>query len=126
MKIRLIALASIAMLALAACDVSENGHYNLTTGPDKVTEDSPTSPDQVQIYEGTPDLDYTDLGPISVGVSKLTAFHSNPSREDALTALKEEAASRGANGVINVTVGDVKVTPLSWGARKISGTAVKF
>jgi len=69
---------------------------------------------------------YTKLGDISVTVNKTTVFHSDPTEEKIDEALREEAAELGANAVILVKYGEVKVTGMSWGSRDGSGKAVKF
>ncbi|MEM9551824.1 MAG: hypothetical protein AAGA05_11645, partial [Pseudomonadota bacterium] len=102
MKINKWLLAPVLVLAVSACDVNSKGQYNTTTGPDRVDPSSQVDATQVQVFEGKPDRSFQAVGPIDVDVNKLTAFHPNPTRADAVAALKEEAAERGANGVIDM------------------------
>ena len=124
-------LAPIALLALAACDV-QDGQYAVNNAGSTTAASAPAAqpasvtPASVQVFEGTPSQAFTVVGPLDVSVNKLTAFHPSPTREAAIARLQEAAAKLGANAVINVSIGDVKVTPLSWGARQATGTAVKF
>lgn len=118
--------AATALCVLAACDV-QDGQYS-TTRPDSTTTTtaSPVTATQVQIFEGEPTRDYTVIGPVDIDVNKLTAGHPSPTREAAIARLQEAAGRIGADAVINVVVSDVRVTLLSWGARRATGTAVKF
>jgi len=115
--------------ALAACDV-QDGQVAVpnqgSTKPVAAAAVVPQQPAGVQIFEGEPTRAYTVLGPLDISVNKLTAFHQTPTREAAIKRLQEAAAKLGADAVINVKIGDVKVVPLSWGARQATGTAVKF
>ena len=125
-------LALFAVAALAACDVQDGQYAVPNTGSTKATTAAAAAapavvaPAAVQIFEGTPSQAYTVVGPLDISVNKLTAFHPNPTREAAIARLQEAAAELGADAVINVSVGEVKVVPLSWGARQATGTAVKF
>ncbi len=118
----------VALAALTACDV-QNGQF-VTAGPETVTTapvaQAATPAAYIQTFDGTPNRTFTALGDIEIEVSKLTAFHPDPTREDALERLRQEASKRGADAVINVTVGAPRVVPLSWASRKVTGTAVKF
>jgi len=121
--------ALLCIAAIAACDVQDGQYATAAPGSTKAPESAvakPATPEQVQIIEGTPTRAFNVLGPLDVTANKLTAFHPNPTREAALGRLREAAAKLGADAVINVTVGEVKVVPLSWGARQATGTAVKF
>jgi hypothetical protein len=123
-------LAVLATLAIAACDV-QDGQFTTEsqTSTKPVAGAAAAEPVQaadVQIFEGAPARAYTTLGPLDISVNKLTAFHPTPTREAAIKRLQEAAAKLGADAVINVTVGEVVVVPLSWGARKATGVAVKF
>lgn len=122
-------LAVLATIGIAGCDV-QDGQYAVanegSTKPTVAAASAPVQPTQVQIFEGVPTRAYTVLGELDISVNKLTAFHPSPTREAALTRLKEAAAKLGADAVINTNVGEIKVVPLSWGARQATGTAVKF
>lgn len=124
-------LAVLATLAIAACDV-QDGQYAIqseaSTKPlaSAAATAGPVQAADVQVFEGAPARAYTTLGPIDISVNKITAFHPSPTREAAIKRLQEAAAKLGADAVINVTVGEVIVVPLSWGARKATGVAVKF
>lgn len=124
-------LAVLTTLAIAGCDVQDGQFTTESPASTKpavsaVTAAVPVKAADVQIFEGTPTRAYTTLGPINISVNKITAFHPTPTREAALKRVQETAAKLGADAVINVTVGEVQITPLSWGARKATGVAVKF
>ena len=125
-----IAMLGLTALALAGCQISEGTHLAVK-GPETPEAQAavalaPVAVADVVIVEGPTDRPHTVLGPIKVTVGKLTAFHPNPTRELALRRLQEAAVQEGANGVINVEVSDPKVVATSWGARVVTGTAVRF
>ncbi len=124
-------LAVLATLAIAACDVQDGQFTTESQASTKPVASAaataePVQAADVQIFEGAPARAYTTIGPLDISVNKLTAFHPTPTREAAIKRLQETAAKLGADAVINVTVGEVVVVPLSWGARKATGVAVKF
>lgn len=105
----------LAIVTVAGRDV-QDGQYavsNQSSAPVTATAAAPVTAAQVQIFEGTPERAYTVVGPLDISVNKLTALHPSPSREAALQRLKEAAAKLGADAVINTSVGEVKVVPLS-------------
>ncbi len=117
---------------LAACNVDSAGHYTSTAAKPENTVETASAPAaavnpaEVQLFSGAPGRTYTEVKKLKIDVNKLTAFHANPTEEDARNRLKQEAAKLGADAVINVEISDVKVTALSWGARTVSGTAIKY
>ena len=123
-KIKFIS-AIIGATFLSGC-VVENGQY--TSGAPR-TESAPqitVTAEDVQLIKGAPSVAYHEIQPLSVSVNKLTAFHPTPSEEDARDALRKAAAELGATAVINVEISNPRVTPLSWGARKATGLAVRY
>ena len=66
------------------------------------------------------------LAELSTTVAKATAFHPNPTADQARRKLQVEAAELGADAVINAQIGTVQVCPFSWACRVSTGTAVKF
>lgn len=120
-------LALVAALSIVAGCTVENGQY--VTGkkpPEQQAQPVVKQAGDVTLFAGTPKRAYTVIGPVDVAVNKLTAFHPNPSVEQAEIALREEAAALGADAVINVKIGDVGVSMMSWGTRKAEGTAIRF
>ena len=118
-----------AVVALGACTVDDKGQYvsrppAAAQPPAVVT--SPVAPTQVALLDAAPRRAFTVIKPLKVNVNKLTAFHPNPTEQDARDRLRAEAAALGADAVIDVTVSDIKVTPLSWGARTATGTAIRY
>lgn len=80
----------------------------------------------VQISEGAiPDKKYKNLGPIEVSIKKLTAFHKDPTKEQANAALVEKARAIGADAVINVTY-QSGIGLTTWGYMDAKGDAIKF
>jgi hypothetical protein len=78
-----------------------------------------------QIIEG--DLDgvpYTPVGPVEAVVSKLTAFHKDPTKEQVNLVLFQQATVLGANAVIHVKYKE-GVGLWTWGYMQANGVAVK-
>lgn len=68
---------------------------------------------------------YQEIGPIEVSIKKLTAFHKDPTKEQANEALKEKARAIGANAVMNVSYkSGIGLT--TWGYMDAKGTGVKI
>ena len=89
-----------------ASSVNSNSHVIITEGP-------------------MTDRNYKEIGPIKVSVKKLTAFHKNPTKEQANEVLIEKAKVIGADAVINVTYkSGVGLT--TWGYIDAKGMGVKF
>ena len=119
----------VAVTSLSACDVQDGQYAVPNQGSTKVTTSATptvTQPADVQIFTGTPSRAYTVLGPLDITVNKLTALNKDPTQEAATARLQQAAAKLGADAVINVSVGEVKVSLTSWGTRQATGTAVKF
>ena len=88
---------------------------------------APVAPASVTVTQG--DLagkSYEKLSDLKVTVNKTTAFSKNPTEAQVIAKLQEEAASIGADAVINAEISTVQVTAFSWGSRIGTGEAVKF
>lgn len=72
------------------------------------------------------DRPYRKISDLEVAVNKTTAFHPTPTREMVIEKLRADAASIGADAVVNAKVSEVFISPLSWGTRRGTGEAVKF
>ena len=72
------------------------------------------------------DRPYEVLGEIETDVRKATIFSKAPSQEKIYRELWERAERMGADAVINASYGDARVTAMSWGASKATGTAIRF
>ena len=66
------------------------------------------------------------LGEIETDVRKATIFSKAPTQEKIYRELWERAERMGADAVINASYGDARVTAMSWGASKATGTAIRF
>lgn len=92
-----------------------------TTGVEQV------KPEDVELFEGdVKDRKYTVLAELNAVVRKTTIFNADPTREMVAEKLKEEAATLGADAVIQVRYGSVGVSMLSWGALEGKGRAIKY
>ena len=117
----------ISLLALIICIATTSGCASYRTSSNIKTE--PTSvvdtATNVIITEGDfPDKKYEVIGPIKVSIKKLTAFHKDPTKEQANEKLIEKARSIGANAVINVNYkSGIGLT--TWGYMDAKGTGVK-
>lgn len=126
---RIAALGGMTLL-VSACTL-ENGNYTTQPAEQKASEASakvaaPIAASQVTLSEGPAKGAHEVIGPISVDVNKLTAFHPNPTPELARAALQKKAAEIGANAVVNVEITGPRVTLLSWGAVQAKGDAIRY
>lgn len=86
-----------------------------------------TDPARIEIFDGDiRDRRYTVLGEIAVTLNKLTAFHPDPTRDQAVQRLRGEAGKLGADAVINVEIGEIGLGFLTWASRDAKGRAVRF
>ncbi len=69
---------------------------------------------------------YVSLGDISVNVSKWTIFDPDPTPAKVDDALREKAASMGADAVVLARYGTVGLSFFSWGSLDGKGRAVVF
>lgn len=72
------------------------------------------------------DRPYEVVGEIETNVRKATIFSKSPSQQKIYEELWERAEKMGADAVVNASYGDARVTAMSWGASKATGTAVRF
>lgn len=135
---RLFALLSVLAL-LGACSSQNWSTAQVTPAgqspqPTSVSDSSTrtaavyaTDPARIEIFEGDiKDRRYSVLGEIAVTLNKLTAFHPDPTREQAIQRLREEAGKLGADAVINAEIGEVGLGLLTWASRDAKGRAVRF
>ena len=141
-KMVLIAITSIVFSnPLFASDVSEATH--LVNGNEKY---SPISDREITVYVYKPSFPFKIIGTIEargmadaesyalrgmldLDFESALGFSSPGEKEDvalALKALKSEAASIGANGVIVAKQGQVRVNARGDTERRISGIAIRY
>jgi len=72
-----------------------------------------------------PDKKFKDLQRIEISIKKLTAFHADPTKEQANAELKKRAAQMGADAVVNVRY-QSGVGFMTWGYIDAQGMGVKF
>lgn len=120
-------IPKIASSGLALLVVVLSGCASYRTDSNITVESTPAvNPNaNVQIIEGLPDRKYTEVGPIEVSVKKLTAFHSDPTKEHANAALIERARIIGADAVIRVTY-ESGIGFTTWGYIDAKGVGVKW
>lgn len=111
---------AVAATALSGC-ASYRTDSNIASGPPPAT----SSKANVLIMEGVPSEKFKEIGPVEVSVKKLTAFHKNPTKEQANEALIEKARVIGADAVIKVTY-ESGVGLTTWGYIDAKGTGVKL
>lgn len=89
----------ICILVLGATGCSTSSH--VVVGDTR----SPISPDEVRIYSSPP-KEYEEIAILSSSSANAWAFTSQGKTDAAVSRLKEEAASLGANGILLQGVGD--------------------
>ena len=122
--LRTTAILFTASLMLAGCNSWSTSNIKHSR-PETVA--APIAPESVTVVQG--DLagkSYEKLTDLQVTVNKTTAFSANPTADQVIAKLKEEAASIGADAVINAEVSNVQVSAFSWGSRTGTGEAVKL
>ncbi len=113
-----------AALATSAGCASYRVESNIEERPAPPAAASPAA--QVLLSEGSlPGRKYTEIGPVEVSVKKLTAFHADPTKEQANEALVGKARLLGADAVINIVYSS-GVGLTTWGYMDAKGKAVRF
>lgn len=123
----IMALGLVLTIGVVACGVSNRTAGKvLTTSNYQATEPS-RNVSEIEIFEGDTfdNKEHIVIGDIKVKVKKLTLFHSNPTKEDAVVALKQKAHEVGADAVINAAF-KFGVGLTSWGQMTATGTTIKF
>ncbi|MDO9591749.1 MAG: hypothetical protein Q7I98_00980 [Erysipelotrichaceae bacterium] len=117
--------SKLSMLALSFLVLSGCAGYRTNTS--RTFDSTSVEKNQhVMIYEDSlPNKKYTDLGKIKAEVKKLTAFHSDPTKEQVNAVLCDKATNLGADAVINVHYKS-GIGFSTWGYIEAEGNAVKF
>ena len=113
----------LASIALSGCATWQ------TVSVDKQADMAlaPTVAGKIMLSEGdVKDRPYRNLGEISVSVNKTTVFHADPTPALVNDALREKAATMGADAVLDVQYGKVGMSLMSWGTLQGKGRAVQF
>ncbi|HRH74747.1 MAG TPA: hypothetical protein PLM62_16775 [Zoogloea sp.] len=76
--------------------------------------------------DALPGRKYKEVGPIEVCVRKLTAFHTDPTKEQANSALSEKACAIGADAVVDTRHKSGVGFTTWWGYLDANGTGVKL
>ncbi|MGX0974483.1 uncharacterized protein YbjQ (UPF0145 family) [Roseovarius sp. MBR-51] len=119
----LLLIGSVA-LSLAGCATWDTSNVEQNR---PAAAGAPVAPDTIVVTSGDiTNRPYQKIADLKVAVNKTTAFHPSPTSEMVIEKLKADAASIGADAVVNAKVTDVTVSALSWGTRKGTGEAVKF
>ena len=128
MKLKLL-LAIPVMAVLAGCGSYSTSSVKPATGSASAAmpAGATKSAADVLLTEGDiTDRPYTVLGDVSVTVRKVTIFDSDPTKEKVGEALKEKAASMGADAIVLARYGTVGIGLTSWGVMDGNGRAVVF
>lgn len=72
------------------------------------------------------DRPYEVIGEVKAEVRKGTIFSKEASQEKVYKELWERGEKLGADAVIKAQYGDARVTLMSWGSIKATGTAIRF
>ena len=115
-------LAIVVCIATTSGCASYRTNSNISSG-----STSAVSPDTQIIItqESLQGRNYEEIGIIEVSVKKLTAFHKDPTTDQADEVLAEKARAIGADAVINVTY-ERGIGLTTWGYMDARGMGVKF
>lgn len=117
-----------SLCILAAVAVLGTGCASYRTSSNISSETAPQLPAGTRVLiseDGLQGRKFREVGPIEVSIKKLTAFHADPTREQANEVLSEKARIIGADAVINVTYKS-GVGFTTWGYIDANGTGVKL
>lgn len=98
------ALALLGLLAVGGC--AHRVYDQTTTANAALGPRAGRDPSEVELLATPPQRRYQSLGQIRTQARPFGMFSPRPSREDAESALRREAARLGADAVINVAIGD--------------------
>ena len=117
----------LGILVLILGIVSGCSSYRTTSNiKNNFVQSEPSNPNIV-IYDHRPpaELNYIEISPIKISISKLSVFHADPTKEQANKALIDQARILGADAVIHVhyTSG---IGVLTWGYIDASGIGIKI
>ena len=120
MKKIFVALASVVLVSGCA------SYRTSSNVPGEVVVSSAQA-EKVEIFPAgqTPQKSFKEIQRMEVSIKKLTAFHADPTRQQANDELKKRAAALGGNGVINVQY-QSGFGLTTWGYMDAQGVAVKF
>ena len=81
--------------------------------------------ENIEIFEGEPNKNYTNIKVVKITIKRLTVFDTAPSKEEIFTRLKRQALSLGADAIINIKY-DYGFGFINWGYINVKGICVKF
>ncbi len=133
MKLNLVGLVAVTVF-LSGCGTYSTSSVKSVSGAAAVPIGATTSqahakknPADVIVTEtDITNHPYISLGDISVTVRKVTIFDSDPTQAKVADALREKAASMGADAVVLARYGTVGIGFTSWGVMDGNGRAVVF
>ena len=128
MRAELVAVVTVGLL-LSGCGTYSTSSVKPVAGDAPGTMAKVAAKDSAKVIVTENDITdrpYRSLGDISVTVRKLTIFDSDPTKEKVADALREKAASMGADAVILARYGTVGIGFTSWGVMDGNGRAVVF
>ena len=109
---------------LTACGTINRVGTNYTS----IGGSEPALPETTEVLiseDSLPGRKYRVIGPTEVSVKKLSVFNKDPTREQAIEALKTHARSMGADAVIDVKYSN-GIGAWTWGYYDADGTGVKL
>ena len=115
-----IGTACLALVLASGC-----ASHRISSNVDEAATGSAANVPVLIAENGLPGRKFTDLGIVHVSIKKLTVFNSNPTKEQAIEALKDKARILGADAVIDVKY-DFGVGATTWGYMDATGKAVKL
>ena len=124
-KHRLAAIVAVASLNVAAVALAQTMDPD-TPRPSPVSYSSLEGLEVPVVAGDITDRPYRVVGEVTAEVRKATIFSGAPSQAKVYRELWERAERLDADAVVNARYGDARVTALSWGSRRATGTAVKF
>ena len=125
LKIVAVGLITLTLAGCASYRTSSSGPPTSTSDTQTAIDATPSNVEIIVTESSMIDRNYEIIGPIEVKVSKLTAFHKDPTEEQANEALINKAREVGADAVIDVTYKS-GTGFTTWGYIKANGTGIRY
>ena len=123
--IRLSPLILAALITLCGCNAF---WHSESTDQTYIKKELPpkANPKSILLTEDDIKRPYDIVADITVRVNKSTPFHSDPTKEQVKSELREDAAELGGDAVIFIRYGETGVSTWSPGALEGKGRVVKY
>jgi len=114
----------IACVSLASCAPEVNLDADLRQASGRAQHQ--TAPASIPVYAGDVEEPYDVLGDVEVIVRQQSALGEEPTRDDAVRALREQAGRLGAHAIVMLSFGEPGVSFWSYHELRAHGRAIRY